>query len=209
MMLAMATKRAKAVPNRSVKSDRVSEGRMRMLAQRVVALEDELLRTQAEHKNEKRRAYELFLVIEQVIKQRDEYKQLYFDNLEKAHNGQALLENVIGDLRRLVLALVRECNENRRASGKPELAPPFAGILDAPIGLSLRFHERSAQLAKARDAGEEKPLEMRKKASEEDPKTGEPWIERWTGPEVDAVARRDAIMRTEAEPAPSVPSEPG
>lgn len=181
-------------------------------AEQIEALGNEHVELRRLYEFHKRRGDELFGVIEQMEVQRDEWRHLYREQCATGHGGQALLENGMIALRMLVASLVRECNGHRAKYNAerdpstqplPEIKPPFTGLLDEPVGLSLTYHERYEQLARAREEGLEKEPKFRLGMGYGRSRIGgpikieegeQPPVEKWSGPHVDGMKLRAEIM---------------
>ena len=108
---------------------------------------------------------EYFNLIERVLKQRDEWKDLYMLHVREHQNAQCMYENELVKLRQMLSNCIKIANFELKANNKPEIKKPsdLGELLDHPVGTAEAF---AIKIAHARSL---------------------------LGNSIDAVAERDAI----------------
>ncbi|HEX9137660.1 MAG TPA: hypothetical protein VF905_12055 [Nitrospirota bacterium] len=101
-----------------------------------------------------RRVDAYFIKIEGVLRERDRWNQMFFQQSREHLAAQDAMEVEIMRMRTMVLQLVGMVNEERKPSGKALLEPPFKELMDLPIGLAEQFRRSCEKLL------EERPIEI-------------------------------------------------
>lgn len=96
---------------------------------------------------ERRKARELFEVVESVLKERDQWKKMWFDHGREHLNAQTQLENAIEQLRGWLKSSLVSLNSYRQKNGQSPIAFG-ANPKDPPVGTAARF-ESLLEQAKA------------------------------------------------------------
>lgn len=104
-------------------------------------------RLRAEVANEKRKARELFDVVETVLKERDQWKTMWFDHGREHLEAQTQLENTIVQLRGWLKSALSAVNAYRVKEDRPRIQ--FGDDpKDPPIGTAYRFEQMLEQAKK-------------------------------------------------------------
>jgi len=105
----------------------------------VKEIEKELLRL-------KKANTQYFNLIERVLAQRDEWKNLYLLHVREHQNAQELYEKEIVKLRKMLQNCLKIANHERKVNGGPEITKPsdLDGLLDLPVGMMEEYAKRIA-----------------------------------------------------------------
>ncbi len=91
-----------------------------------------------------------FNLIERVLKQRDEWVELYKLHAREHQNAQELYEKEIIKLRKMLSNCIKIANAELKAQDKPEIQKPsdLGELLDPPVGA---MEEYALKITRARD----------------------------------------------------------
>lgn len=89
---------------------------------------------------ERRKSRELFSVVESVLKERDQWKEMWFTQSREHLNAQNALEHAVEQARTFLRAALVAVNKHREEKG---LAPIPFGLdpKDPPVGTAARFEQ--------------------------------------------------------------------
>jgi regulator of replication initiation timing len=153
MLKELMTKGVDAVLARIPTSSKAAEA-VDSLDARVSALIEENQRLTRECETLKRKASEYFSVIEDIEKQRNQWKDMWFAHGREHLNAQAKMESTIEVLRNEVLALIKIINGYRTEKGQPEMNRPAEASRASIVEAFARSLKKAYELAPKEIQGE-------------------------------------------------------
>jgi hypothetical protein len=108
--------------------------------------EKKIEKIEFENSRLKKANLEYFNLIERVLRQRDEWKNLYSLHVREHQNAQCLYEQEISKLRKMLSNCIKIANSELKANSKPEIQKPkdLGDLYDMPVGLVAEYAEKIA-----------------------------------------------------------------